>query len=60
MMKVPDKIEVVQFVCSSCGKRSVSAVVGEKMKCQRCKEVYVRTDGEWQSEKWLKVLKEGK
>jgi ribosomal protein S27AE len=46
-MKVPDKIEVVQFVCSACGKRSTAAVVREKIKCGHCKEVYRRVNGEW-------------
>ena len=47
MSKVPDKIEIVQFICSACGKRSRSGVVDDRMKCQHCGETYRKVDGEW-------------
>lgn len=47
MSKVPDKMEMVQFICSGCGKRSMSGVKDEKMKCTHCGEVYRRVKGEW-------------
>ena len=47
MSKIPDKIEIVVFICSACNKRSRSAAVADKMTCQHCGEKYRRVDGEW-------------
>ena len=44
---IPEMLEIVQFVCSGCGKRSRTVVVKEKMKCKHCGETYRREKGEW-------------
>jgi ribosomal protein S27AE len=44
---IPDKIEVVTFICSGCGKKVAAAVVKEKIKCGKCGETFRRVKGEW-------------
>jgi len=51
-----EKVEVITFVCSSCGKRSTVPVTNETITCQHCKEVSERIDGDdnkWYSRKYL-------
>ena len=58
MTTTPDKIEAIQFICSACNKRSVSAVTKGIMKCTHCKEPYIKdSQGEWQSKRYLDASK---
>jgi len=52
---VPDRIELIVFECSSCGKSSRGAVRDNKMKCEHCGSEYERRDGEWMPTVYWKV-----
>jgi transcription elongation factor Elf1 len=60
MKDIPDKLERITFVCSACGKRSVSVALNNHMKCQHCGEVYAMHEGEWQSKAYLDITRRQK
>jgi DNA-directed RNA polymerase subunit RPC12/RpoP len=45
------KVEIIEFECSACGKKSTSIVKKGKLICQHCKYVYIMVNGEWVPEK---------
>lgn len=49
------KLEMVKFVCSACGKRSNSIVCEGRMNCSRCSYKYERRSGEWMPVDYWKV-----
>jgi ribosomal protein S27AE len=55
-VNIPEKIEVVQFICSSCGRRTIAIVFNERMSCGACKVKYERRGGEWNLLRWWKHL----
>ena len=56
MSEIPDKIEMIKFICSACGKRSVTIVLKDRMKCECCGYKYCRVKGEWEPD-WKAIRK---